>query len=86
MAKELWDACDREGRPLGFPAVRGEPMPEGFYHLVAEIYAVTRDGRLLPYEEYKRFITTDVFTPGVRRRFLDHQEAFDRLIGAHLRK
>lgn len=179
MAKESWDAYDREGRPLGFTVVRGEPMPEGVYHLVAEIYAVTHDGRvlvtqrhpdkpwglhweitggsvvkgedpvtgalrelreetglhvtagelhpvyvhprpgidgystiyhsfltffdpaeqtvtlqegetvdwrLLPYEEYKRFITTDVFTPGVRRRFLDHQERFDRLIGAHLRK
>lgn len=179
MAKELWDAYDREGRPLGFDVVRGEPMPDGVYHLVVEIYAVTHDGRvlvtrrhpdkpwglhweitggsvvkgedpvtgalrelreetglrvtagdlcpvyvdtrpgidgystiyhsfltffdpeeqtialqegetvdwrLLPYEEYKRFITTDVFTPGVRRRFLDFQEVFERLIGAHLRK
>lgn len=179
MAKELWDAYDRQGRPLGFTVVRGEPMPEGVYHLVVEIYAVTHDGRvlvtqrhpdkpwglhweitggsvvqgedpvtgalrelreetglrvtagelcpvyvhprtgidgystiyhsfltffdpaeqtialqegetvdwqLLPYEGYKRFITTDVFTPGIRRRFLDHQAAFDRLIGAHLRK
>lgn len=179
MARELWDAYDREGRPLGFPVVRGEPLPDGVYHLVVEIYSVTHDGRvlvtqrhpdkpwglhweitggsvvkgedpvtgalrelreetglcvtarelhsvyvhpregidgyrtiyhsfltffdpeqqtialqegetvdwrLLPYEEYKRFITTDVFTPGVRRRFLDYQERFDRLIGAHLRK
>ena len=47
MAKELWDAYDREGNPLGFDIVRGEPMPEGVYHLVAEIFAVTTDGRVL---------------------------------------
>ena len=47
MAKELWDAYDREGRPLGFDLVRGEPVPEGVYHLVVEIYSVTHDGRIL---------------------------------------
>ena len=47
MAKELWDACDREGNPLGFDLVRGEPVPAGVWHLVAEIYSVTRDGRVL---------------------------------------
>ena len=35
MAKELWDAYDRDGNPLGFDLVRGEPLPEGAYHLVA---------------------------------------------------
>ena len=39
MAKELWDAYDREGNRLGFDLVRGEPLPEGVWHMVAEIYA-----------------------------------------------
>ena len=47
MAKELWDAYDQEGNPLGFDLVRGEPVPEGVYHLVVEIFAVTADGRVL---------------------------------------
>lgn len=47
MAKELWDAYDKEGNPLGFDLIRGEPVPEGVYHLVAEILALTNDGQVL---------------------------------------
>lgn len=47
MAKELWDAYDREGNPLGFDLVRGEPIPENVRHLVVEIFSVTNDGRVL---------------------------------------
>lgn len=47
MAKELWDAYDRDGNPLGFDLVRDEPMPEGAWHLVAVILAITTDGRVL---------------------------------------
>ncbi|MBD5161628.1 MAG: NUDIX domain-containing protein [Oscillibacter sp.] len=47
MARELWDAYDREGSPLGFDLVRGEPLPEGVYHLVVEVLSVTHDGRVL---------------------------------------
>ena len=47
MARELWDACDREGNLLGFDLVRGEPMPQGAWHLVVEILALTPDGRVL---------------------------------------
>lgn len=47
MKKELWDAYDREGNPLGFDLVRGEPVPEGVYHLVVEVLAVTHDGQVL---------------------------------------
>lgn len=47
MAGELWDAYDREGKPLGFDLVRGKPMPKGVYHLVAEVCAVTCGGRIL---------------------------------------
>lgn len=44
---ELWDAYDRDGRPLGFDLVRGEPVPEGAWHIVVEVYAITTDGRVL---------------------------------------
>lgn len=47
MEKELWDACDREGNLLGFDLVRGEPVPEGAWHLVVEVFPVTQDGRVL---------------------------------------
>lgn len=47
MARELWDARDREGNLLGFDLVRGEPIPKGVWHLVVEILSVTTDGRVL---------------------------------------
>ena len=62
MAKELWDAYDREGSLLGFDLVRGE---------------------LLPYEEFKRVLMEDQFVEVIRHRFLDHQEAYDRIITEH---
>lgn len=179
MARELWDAYDKEGNPLGFDLVRGEPLPEDVYHLVVEVLAVTAGGRvlvtrrhpdkawggcweytggsvvkgetpvqgalrelweetgiavspedlhpvyvdtwpetagmgagssiyhsfvtffdpaeqtirlqegetvdykLLPYESFKRFLLEDRFVDVVRRRFLDHREAFDQIIAEH---
>jgi len=47
MAKELWDAYDREGNLLGYDLVRDEPVPEGAWHLVVIVFAVTTDGRIL---------------------------------------
>lgn len=40
----------------------------------------TVDWKLLSYDEYKRFILTEAFTPGIRYRFLAHQPDFDRLV------
>ena len=156
MERELWDAYDRAGDLLGFDLVRGEPIPAGAFHLVAEVYAVTTDGqvlvtrrhpkkpfgglwevtggsvlkgegpvelcpvyvdvrdnlregqpsiyhcfltafalreqavrlqegetvdwKLLPWEDFRRFVLTDGFVEAVRRRFLKHREAFDRLM------
>jgi len=42
MLKEIWDAYDRDGIKLEFDLIRGEPIPEGVYHIVAEIYAITK--------------------------------------------
>lgn len=173
MAKELWDAYDKEGNPMGFDLVRYEPIPKGAYHLVVEILAVTTDGQvlitqrhpdklwggcweytggavvkgetpeegalrelreetgilvstkdlrpayvdarcspdtiyysflvffdlgeqtirlqegetvaydLLPYAKFKQVIAEERFAEPVRRRFLEHQAAFDRLIAEH---
>ena len=178
MAKELWDAYDREGNLLGCDLVRGEPVPGDVYHLVAAPLAVTTDGRvlitkrhpdkpwggyweytggsvvkgetpvqgalrelreetgiavstqdlhpvyvdarpgidnldtiyhsfvvffdpaeqtirlqeeetvaydLLPYEDFKRVILEDRFVEPIRRRFLDHQEEYDRIIAEHFK-
>ena len=44
---ELWDAYDRDGNLLGVDLVRGEPVPEGMYHIVSEVVVRHRDGRFL---------------------------------------
>ncbi len=47
MAKEMYDACDQAGNPLGYALVRGDPIPEGVWHLVVEVFSVTAGGRVL---------------------------------------
>lgn len=44
---ELWDAYDRDGNPTGGTLVRGEPIPEGLYHLVCGILVQHEDGDFL---------------------------------------
>ena len=44
---ELWDAYTREGEKTGEILVRGEPVPEGRYHLVCEVLVRHMDGDYL---------------------------------------
>ncbi len=45
---ELWDAYDRNfGKIDGVALVRGEPIPEGLYHLVCEVIVRHADGSYL---------------------------------------
>ena len=44
---ELWDAYDRNGNKTGEILVRGEPIPEGWYHLVSEVLVRHVDGSYL---------------------------------------
>ena len=37
---EIWDAYTAEGEKLEFDLIRGEEIPQGAYHLMAEIYTV----------------------------------------------
>lgn len=44
---ELWDLLDENGKPLGRTHRRGDPLPEGTFHLVVEVFTVNRAGMLL---------------------------------------
>lgn len=47
MSKEIWDAYDKDGNKLGFDQYRDEPIPEGVYHIVVEIYTITENNEVL---------------------------------------
>ncbi|GKU24432.1 NUDIX hydrolase [Clostridium folliculivorans] len=53
MAREIWDAYDKEGNKLGFDQFRDEPIAEGVYHIVVEIYAVTENNEVLITQRHK---------------------------------
>ena len=44
---EIWDGYFRDGTPANQDLVRGEPIPEGLYHLVCEILVRHIDGDYL---------------------------------------
>ena len=47
MSREIWDAYDKDGKKLGFDQFRDEPIPEGIFHIVVEIYTVTENNEVL---------------------------------------
>ena len=44
---EYWDLYDIDKKPLGHTHRRGEPVPEGMYHLGADIWTVNSRGEIL---------------------------------------
>lgn len=44
---ELWDAYTRDGTKTGDVLVRGEPIPDGLFHLVSEVLVRHADGSVL---------------------------------------
>ena len=44
---ELWDAYDAQGSRIGRTLVRGEPIPDGCYHVVCEALVRHADGEYL---------------------------------------
>lgn len=57
---EIWDAYNERGELAGVDLIRGEPIPEGLYHLVSEILVRHTDG---DYLLMKRSLTKESF-PG----------------------
>ena len=58
---ELWDAYDRNRNKLDVKLVRGEPVPEGMYHLVIHAIYYDSNGRIL----LQRRSDTKELAPGV---------------------
>lgn len=46
---EIWDAYDAGGDKSGFDLYRDEPAPENVYHIVVEIYVITKNNRVIDY-------------------------------------
>ena len=44
---EIWDAYLQDGTKAGIDLVRGEPVPEGLYHLVSEVLVRHEEGDYL---------------------------------------
>lgn len=44
---ELWDAYDADGNLAGRDLLRGRPVPDGLYHLVASVLVEHQDGTYL---------------------------------------
>lgn len=44
---ELWDLLDGERHLTGKTLERGNPIPEGYYHIVIDIWTMLPDGRVL---------------------------------------
>lgn len=51
---ELWDAYLADGTVTGETLVRGEPIPEGLHHAVAEVFVMHADGSVLLMQRDKR--------------------------------
>lgn len=47
IGAELWDAYTADGKPANKVLIRGEPVPEGLYHMVCEILIMHKDGSFL---------------------------------------
>ena len=44
---ELWDAYNADGTKAGFDLIRGEDIPKGYFHAVAEVFVMHEDGEIL---------------------------------------
>lgn len=49
LDEEMWDAYDRDEKPLGYqvPRSMAKSLPEGVYHIVVMVYTRREDGRIL---------------------------------------
>lgn len=44
---EIWDILDGDGKPTGKTMIKGETIPEGQYHLGADIWIINSENKIL---------------------------------------
>ena len=44
---ELWELYDGNKRPTGKTLLRGQQIPNGFWHIIVDVWTIAADGRLL---------------------------------------
>lgn len=44
---EVWDIIDKNGNITGKTIIKGEPIPEGFYHLGADVWIINSENKFL---------------------------------------
>lgn len=57
--EELWDAYDENEKLLGFDLKRSQAksLPDGVYHVIVNVYTMTKDGKLLTTERSRNKTT-----------------------------
>lgn len=44
---EIWDLFDENGNQIGKTMQKGDPIPQGLYHLGADVWIVNQEGKIL---------------------------------------
>ena len=44
---EIWDILDKDGNKTGKTIQKGEEIPEGYYHLGADIWIINSENKIL---------------------------------------
>lgn len=45
--EEIWEILNQEGKPTGETMKKGQPIPEGFYHLGADVWIINSKNQIL---------------------------------------
>ena len=74
---ELWDAYDRDGNRLGRDLTRGEPVPDGQYHMVCTVIVRHTDGDYLLMKRHPNKPSyPNVYEPGAGGAAQKGEDAF----------
>lgn len=46
MSNEIWDILDSDGKNIGRTMIKGEPIPNGYYHLGADVWIINSENKI----------------------------------------
>jgi 8-oxo-dGTP diphosphatase len=78
---EIWDAYTKDGRLAGCDLVRGEPIPEGLFHVVSEVFVRHTDGSYLVMQrDWKKVGYPGLFESGASGSILKGETPYEGAI------